>query len=291
MTEKNAMAQMPADGYATHPLIDGMRRAGSIDRYFDLPIRDPKQDGWISGEDLFLGDDQRLRHLVQTYGQAFWGTANTHVAGSAFIIAYLTRLVWPVIGQWVLEQQVPDVTLGNIAFHQIDDRIDATALAHPTYATVANGPNAGHRDGHNDGTTVADPEALYSQLKEWLLVANLELVVESLRRAAGASVKISWNAAATACAQAFHHLYPVSETPETLLTHARLLFGDSSSPLHGQLTVEAVTHQGRSGFFARRRGCCLAWRTQRANGYCSNCILTPREQQDREFQEMLAAGK
>ena len=267
----------------THPLIDGMRQVGSINPFFDLPIRDPQQDGWISGEDLFLGNDQRLRYLVGTYGQVFWGTTNAHVAGSAFIIAYLTRLVWPVIGQWVREQRVPDVTLGNIVFHYVGDQIDATAMARPTFASVANGPNAGHKD----RTVVADSEALYSQLKQWLLVANLDLVVESLRRAAGASVKISWNAAATACAQAFHHLYPVSETPETLVTHARKLFDDSSSPLHGQLTVETVTHQGRSGLFARRRGCCLAWRTERANGYCSNCILTPREQQDREFQEML----
>ena len=160
-------------------------------------------------------------------------------------------------------------------------------MARPTFATVAKGPNAGY----GDRTIVADPEALYSQLKQWLLVANLDLVVESLRRAAGASVKISWNAAATACAQAFHHLYPVSATPETLISHARKLFDDSSSPLHGQLTVEAVTHRGRSGLFARRRGCCLAWRTNRANGYCSNCILTPRERQDREFQEMLEAGR
>ena len=287
MTEKNAMAKLLANDYATHPLIQGMRRAGTIDPYFDLPIRDPQQGGWISGEDLFLGNDQRLRDLVRTYGQAFWGTTNTHAAGSAFIIAYLTRLVWPVIGQWVREQQIPDVTLGNIVFHQLGNRIDATAMARPTFATVAHGSVGGHKD----RTIVANPEALYSQLKQWLLVANLELVVESLQRAAGASVKISWNAAATACAQAFHHLYPVSETPDTLVTYARKLFNDSSSPLHGQLTLEAITHQGRSGLFARRRGCCLAWRTERAKGYCSNCILTPRERQDREFQEMLAFGK
>ncbi len=145
MTEKNAMAQMLANDYATHPLIDGMRRAGAIDRYFNLPVRDPQQDGWISGEELFLGNDQRLRHLVRTYGQAFWGTTNAHVAGSAFIIAYLTRLVWPVIGQWVREQQVPDVTLGNIVFHQVGDRIDATAMARPTFATVASGPKTDTR--------------------------------------------------------------------------------------------------------------------------------------------------
>ena len=287
MTETNAISKMLANDYASHPLIEGMRRAGTIDPYFNLPIRDHQQDGWITGEDLFLGNDQRLRYLVRTHGLAFWGSTNAHVAGSAFIIAYLTRLVWPVIGQWVREQQVPDVTLANIVFHQMGDRIDATAMARPTYATVANGPNARHED----RTIVADPEALYSQLKEWLLVANLLLVVESLRRAAGASVKISWNAAATACAQAFHHLYPVSETPETLVAHARKLFDDSSSPLYGQLIVETVTHQGRRGLFARRRGCCLAWRTDRANGYCSNCILTPREQQDREFQEMLEVGR
>ena len=252
MTETPAMSQKLAKDHAAHPLIDGMRRAGTIDPYFDLPIRDPQQDGWISGEDLFLGNDQRLHYLVRTYGQAFWGSTNAHVAGSAFIIAYLTRLVWPVIGQWVREQQIPDVTLGNIVFHQLGDRIDATAVARPTFATVHNGPNAGQED----RTIVADSEALYSQLKQWLLMANLDLVVESLRRAAGASVKISWNAAATACAQAFHHLYPVSETPEILLTHARKLFDDSSSPLHSQLTMEAVTHQGMSGLFARRRGCC-----------------------------------
>ena len=99
-----------------HPLVDGLRRAGSISPYFNLPIRDPQQEDWISGEDLFLGNDQRLRNLVRTYGQAFWGSSNSHVAGSAFIIAYLTRLVWPVIGQWVREGQVPDVTLGNIVF-------------------------------------------------------------------------------------------------------------------------------------------------------------------------------
>ena len=42
---------------STHPLIDGMRRAGSINRFFDLPIRDPHQEGWISatvtGETFF----------------------------------------------------------------------------------------------------------------------------------------------------------------------------------------------------------------------------------------------
>ena len=272
---------------STHPLIDGMRRAGSINRFFDLPIRDPHQEGWISAEDLFLGNDQRLRYLVRTYGQAFWESDNAHVAGSAFIIAYLTRLVWPVIGQWVREGQIPDVSLGNIVFHQQGEGIDATAMARPTFATVADSFNAGHQD----GTIVADAEALYSQLKQWLLVANLELVVESLHRAAGASVKISWNAVAYACAQAFHHLYSVSESPETLATYAGKIFDDASSPVHGQLTMEVVNHKGRSGLFARRRGCCLAWRTERANGYCSNCILTPREHQDREFREMLSSGR
>ncbi len=64
MTETNAMSEMQANDYAAHPLVDGMRRAGAIAPYFDLPIRDPQQDGWISGEELFLGNDQRLRDLV-----------------------------------------------------------------------------------------------------------------------------------------------------------------------------------------------------------------------------------
>ncbi len=64
LTETNAMSEMQANDYVAHPLVDGMRRAGAIAPYFDLPIRDPQQDGWISGEELFLGNDQRLRDLV-----------------------------------------------------------------------------------------------------------------------------------------------------------------------------------------------------------------------------------
>ena len=62
-------------------------------------------------------DDDRLRDLVIGYGRDRWGTDNCHVAGSAFLIAYLTRLIWPVAAQYVLERRVPDVRLANLAFH------------------------------------------------------------------------------------------------------------------------------------------------------------------------------
>ena len=78
---------------ASHPLVSTMHRLAEINQFFNLPVREPEEDGWIEATDLFLGDEQRLRNLVMTYGRKAWGTTNNHVAGSAFIIAYL------IIGQ------------------------------------------------------------------------------------------------------------------------------------------------------------------------------------------------
>jgi hypothetical protein len=68
---------------------------------------------------------------------------------------------------------------------------------------------------------------------------------------------------------------------------AEVFFGDTMSLLFGQLTMEVFEHQGKRGFFSRRVGCCLWWRSERSSDYCSNCILLSREQQDERFREML----
>ena len=67
---------------ASHPLVSTMQRSAEINQFFSLPVREPEQEGWIEATDLFLGDDQRLRDLIMTYGQKSWGTTNNHVAGS-----------------------------------------------------------------------------------------------------------------------------------------------------------------------------------------------------------------
>ena len=102
MTETNAMSRTVANDYATHPLVESMGRAALLHPHFCLPIRGEGTDGWIDATDFFLGDDGRLCDLMLAYGQAAWRTANRHAAGSAFIIAYLSRLTWPVIAQYVV---------------------------------------------------------------------------------------------------------------------------------------------------------------------------------------------
>ena len=270
-------------GGSNHPLIAGMARAGLISPYFQLPVRGMEQEGWVDGTRLFLKDDEYLENLVAAYGKGYWATTNRHVAGSAFIIAYLTRLVWPVIGQYLLDRRVPKASLDNISFHFFDGKIDATALSQPLFAVLPSDISAGHRDAE----VVTDGAALYQRLKEWLFDSNLALVTASLHRAAKASVKISQNAVAFACAQAFHRLYPAVEDPRRLVSEADAFFDDPSSMVYGQITMEVFEHRERRLFLARRLGCCLAWRVERAHGYCSNCILTPRTQQDHLFREML----
>ena len=113
-------------------------------------------------------------------------------------------------------------------------------------------------------------------------------MIPNLQRAAGASAKVSWNAVAAALSQALNRLYAAAAMPEKVVRAAETFFSDTESPIYGQLTMEEFRSQGRTGFFSRRRGCCLWWRSPRANDYCSNCILLPRQEQDRRFEEMLA---
>lgn len=269
-----------------HPLVDSMRRAGALSTHFDLPVRSVDQVGWIDAPDLFGGDDEHLRDMVMAYGRERWGTDNPHVAGSAFIIAYLTRVAWPVIAQYVLERRVPRVTLDNLALHQDGQRIVGTALNHPSFALLSNDPAAGHLDAE----IVADEAELYQKLKEWLFDANLNIVIPALRRAARASIKVSKNAVAASCAAAFRQLYAAADNPNAVADAACAFFSDHTSPVHREVTIEVFEHQGERGLFSRRAGCCLWWRSPGASGYCSNCILVPRERQDERFREMLSRG-
>ena len=283
MTETNAISKPLARQYAGHPLIESMGQAALLNPHFSLPIQEHAGDGWIEATDLFLGDDERLCNLILAYGQNAWGTTNPHAAGSAFIIAYLSRLTWPVIAQYVLARRVPQVSLNNMVFHQTGSGIDATALSYPSFAALSSDPAAGHQDAE----VLPDEAALYLRLKEWLFDANVSLVIDALHQSGRASLIVSRNAAAASCSQAFNRLYALADTTDRVVRDAEVFFADPMSLLFGQLTIEVFEHQGRRGFFSRRRGCCLWWRSDRSNDYCSNCILLSREQQDQRFREML----
>ena len=270
-----------------HPLIGSMHRASALSPCFDLPVRSPGEDGWIDAPALFEGDDRRLRDLVMAYGWDRWGTDNPHVAGSAFIIAYLTRVTWPVVSQYMLERRVPRVTLDNLALHRDGQRIVSTALNSPAFVALPDDRDASHPDVE----VVADESALYGRLKEWLFDANCNRVIAALRRAARASIKVSQNAIGASCAQVFRQLYVIADDPQMVVHEAKAFFSDPVSPVHGQVTMEVFEHQGKRGLFSRRAGCCLWWRSSKASDYCSNCILVPREEQTRRFHEMLSRGQ
>ena len=120
-----------------HPLADSMARAQELGGFFALPQRQPEEQGWSSARDLFKGDDQRLAELVMAYGQRAWEIDNRHVAGSAFLVAYLSRVVFPLVGQYVLERRVPDVSLDNLSFHWNGPGIDATRPGPPCLCRIA----------------------------------------------------------------------------------------------------------------------------------------------------------
>ena len=270
-----------------HPLAQSLQDAGELDSYFDMPLCDPNQGGWSEAADLLQSDDARLRELVMSYGYGRWGTTNNHVAGSAFIIAYLTRFIYPMVGQYVLRRRVPKMTLENLAFHRSEGRIDATGLRRPQFAVLPDDPAANHPDAE-----VLNHESdLYLKLKEWAFESNVDVVIKALHRSVPASLKVSRNAVAASCAQAFHKLYFLVEGQEAVARDAATFFEDESSPLYRQVSIEVIEHQGKAGLFARRSGCCLVWRTRDNNRYCSNCILRPREEQTQQFREMLEGVK
>ena len=266
-----------------HPLAASIGRASEVNPNFAMPLRG-SGDGWIDAPTLFEGDDERLRGLVTAYGLERWQTTNNHAASSVFLGAYAARVTWPVISQYVLERRVPKVSLDNLAFHLQEKLIDATALAHPSFAVLPDDPAAGHPDAE----VVADEAALYARLKEWLFDSNFSRVIEALNSRAGASKKISLNVVASACAQPFRELYLSAQDQDALVSKANAFFDDQSSMVYRQLTMEVFEHVGKRAFFSRRAGCCLWWRTQPEKKYCSNCILLSREQQDERFRELLA---
>lgn len=269
---------------AEHPLIHSLREAGGLDPYFDMPVADVNDTGWSPAAALFQAEAAVLRELVMGYGYARWGATNNHVAASAFILGYLTRLVYPMVAQYVLRRRVPRVTLENLVFHRTDGRIDATGLKRPQFAVLPDDPAAGHPDAE-----VLPSEAdLYRRLKDWAFKSNVEIVIAALCRSVPASVKVSQNAVAASCAQALHRLYSHGADKSRVLRDAETFFGDPSSLIYRQVSMEVIEHEGKSGFFARRAGCCLVWRTREGNGYCSNCILQSREEQTRQFTETLA---
>ncbi|MDE2687238.1 MAG: hypothetical protein OXI16_07055 [Chloroflexota bacterium] len=266
-----------------HPLIHSLGEAGELDPYFYMPVSEVNDTGWSPAVALFQAEDTSLRELVMSYGYERWGTTNNHVAASAFIMGYLTRLVYPMVSQYVLKRRVPRVTLENLVFHRTDGRIDATGLRRPQFAVLPNDPAAGHPDAE----VLHSETDLYRRLKDWVFKSNLEIVIAALCRSVPASVKVSQNAVAASCAQALHRLYWHVEDKSPVLKAAETFFGDQSSLLYRQVSMEVIHHKGKSGFFARRAGCCLVWRTSEDNRYCSNCILRPREEQTRRFKAML----
>lgn len=268
---------------AEHPLVRSLREAGELDPYMDMPVWDDDQTGWSPATALFQVEDTTLRDLVMGYGYARWRTTNNHVAASAFIIAYLTRFIFPVVGQYVLSRRVPRVTLENLAFHRTDGLIDATGLKHPRFAVLPDDPAAGHPDAE----VVRSEADLYQRFKDWALESNAEIVIAALRRSVPASLKVSQNAVAASCGQALHRLYDHVDDKSPVLSAAESLFGDPSSLIYRQISMEVIEHGGRSGFFARRAGCCLVWRTRGDGRYCSNCIIQPWEEQTRLFKETL----
>nr|MBC8279393.1 hypothetical protein [Chloroflexota bacterium] len=169
----------------SHPLVGSLRKTAELGEEYDLPIRTAGEEGWLGATALFQEDDQRLADIVAGYGRGFLGTDNRHLAASAFTIAYLTRLVFPLLSQYILNRLVIDVSLNNLEFHSNGQRFDGTALGRPRFAVLPDDPAAGHPDAE----VLTNEKALYNKLNERLFSENFNLVIPSLRRAAGASAK------------------------------------------------------------------------------------------------------
>ena len=154
-------------------------------------------------------------------------------------------------------------------------RTEATAVRRPSHDPAA---------GHPDAEVLHSETDLYRQLKDWAFKSNVEIVIAALRRSVPASVKVSQNAVAASCSQALHRLYNHVEDKSLVVRDAETFFGDPSSLIYGQVSMEVIEHEGKSGFFARRAGCCLVWRTRGTTGIAPTASFSPREEQTRQFR-------
>ena len=267
-----------------HPLVLSLREAGELDPYLGMPVANADDTGWSPAGDLFQTGDANLRETGDGLRVREMGDYQQSCC-SLGLHHRLPNSLYLSDGRPVCaEEEGPQGDPGKpgLSSNRRPNRRHRTQLQ-PQFAVLPDDPAAGHPDAE----VLHGESELYQRLKEWAFEANVEIVIAVLRRSVPASVKVSRNAVAASCGQALHRLYNLVEDKSPVIRAAGTLFGDPSSPIYGQVSMEVIDHEGKSGFFARRAGCCLVWRTREDNGYCSNCILQPREEQTRQFKNML----
>ena len=67
-----------------------------------------------------------------------------------------------------------------------------------------------------------------------------------------------------------------AKDPASIVREASIFFDEADSAVYGQVSMEVFEHLGKQGFFSRRRGCCLAWRTGRASATVPIAFCCPR---------------
>ncbi|SUZ80492.1 uncharacterized protein METZ01_LOCUS33346 [marine metagenome] len=52
-------------------------------------------------------------------------------------------------------------------------------------------------------------------------------------------------------------MYELTEDTKRIVRQTVVFFGDPSSPMYGEVRMESIEHQGKTGYFDTRAGCCL----------------------------------
>ncbi|MCF7547489.1 IucA/IucC family C-terminal-domain containing protein [Pseudonocardia sp. WMMC193] len=214
--------------------------------------------GWRPAR-TFLDED--LPAFIDA-GRRVRGTS-TGVSGSLFVLAYARRLIWPVLGEYLLHGRRVDPTWPNVMV-DADEEGGSFRIGFRT-ATVP--------------STTSTTSSAIEEVVSALLDGHLEQVVEQVHRETRVGNRVLWGDVAVALAQVFMALSWSSPDRSILLSTAREAL-DARPRLRGLVELDTVRHPSGLGtpcwMVVWRRTCCLAFRCGSEHDrapYCGTCPL------------------
>lgn len=234
----------------------------------------PAPDGWRRSSDT-ISDPVAVCELLDQACQIY-KMDDRQVAASFLVLGYFWHPMVVAIACYLLDQRAPDLSPGALAVHLRG----GVTFTSPRCWALPGDPAAGHPD----VTVVSDLDALRAQI-----VGQLEQhaapLFATLRSVAPYGVPAMRTNYTDRLASAV--LWLAEQLDDLDIARGEVpAFVSLASPKSRSGVIE-IEHEGRSGVFLRRGGCCLNYRLP-GRDKCDTCCLIPLDDRLANLRRYLA---
>ncbi len=221
-------------------------------------------DGWQLCSDI-VADRVAVNGLIDTACEIYT-MDDRQVAASFLVLGYFWHPMVTAVACYLLERRVPDLSPSSVGVHLRD----GVAFTTPHCWSLPDDPDAGHPD----VTVVEDLHALRVQIVEQL-EDHAGPLFATLRSVAPYGMPAMRANYTDRLASAVLWLAEQMRAPDIARREVPAFVSLASQK--SRSGVIEIEHEGRSGVFLRRGGCCLNYRLPEREK-CDTCSLIPLDQ-------------